>query len=226
MSSDPFKTFLPQIGDRFSDYKLICKGHEFKVHKLVLHCYSEVFRKIFNGDWKEMQSDANGMQLDDHEPTEIRAMIDYFYNSTYDVPESESDLLFHAKIFKVADFFRVPTLEAAALENFMFECELDENRQYCLQLVRMMKEFPSHQGFENQAMRYVRKYLDDLLDTEAFEQLIKELPKWINDLLKSMHHDMEKTTSRPCGIQPQSTTATNPIMYPGTGYGRKGWENL
>lgn len=47
--SNMFRLF--QSGE-FSDCKVICKGREFKTHRLILSSRSQYFCKALNGEWE------------------------------------------------------------------------------------------------------------------------------------------------------------------------------
>ena len=91
-------------------------------HKLILHLQSPVFAKSLSGNFKEAQAVVDTMELNEDEPAELKAMLDHFYAKEYDVPQHESALKFHVKMFKMANYYQTETLEHAAIVNFKRTC--------------------------------------------------------------------------------------------------------
>lgn len=118
---DPIKAGLPRIGDLYSDIILISEGQHFKVHRLILDLHSpNVFGKSFSG-WS---SDAQTQKLEvkDARAEIVKAMLDFFYKSTYEVPESSSPLLFHLEVYELAGRYQAQALLDESFRKFETGC--------------------------------------------------------------------------------------------------------
>ncbi|KAM0257340.1 hypothetical protein ACHAQJ_004427 [Trichoderma viride] len=74
---------------QFSDLTVVCKGQEFKIHKLVACPQSPVFAAAVKGEFKEAQTGVIHIELFD--PKTVRCMVEYLYTGNYtDQPPQQS----------------------------------------------------------------------------------------------------------------------------------------
>ncbi|KAH8165320.1 hypothetical protein CIB48_g2928 [Xylaria polymorpha] len=81
--------------ERLADVTIRCGDHEFKVHAVLL---SE------GGDGKVIK-------LDEVEVEVVKAMIYFIYHFNYTSPDGVSELLFDAKVYRIADKYLIPKLK-------------------------------------------------------------------------------------------------------------------
>ncbi|KAI1946633.1 hypothetical protein LOZ53_005262 [Ophidiomyces ophidiicola] len=99
-----------------TDTTLTCKGARFEVHRFVLACHSEFFLNAFRSEWNEAKPGT--MDLSEDEPGIIQALVEYVYHLDYTCFPDTGDiytLLFHAKVFKLADKYDIYHLRKLAL---------------------------------------------------------------------------------------------------------------
>ncbi|KAE9973043.1 hypothetical protein BLS_003780 [Venturia inaequalis] len=105
----------------FSDFTITCDDSIFNVHKLILGSHSGYFATMFASGFKEAQE--NSVVLEEDKSYIVDAMIealydgDYIYENDDDLMESED--MFHAKVYAIADKYDVPKLKILASEHFV-----------------------------------------------------------------------------------------------------------
>ena len=192
---NPIKEGLRSIGDLYSDYTLVCGDREFKVHRLILHLYSPIFRTALSGPWKEGTPDSRRLPILDAEPDAVKAMLDWFYNFTYDVPEVQSKLLFHLKVYKLGDKYDVHGLEAASLRHLAIECEGDKWRSTELvDALGFLEEAPGMNGYgaaKKMLMAAVKANMQRLSKCKEFLELLREHLELMAEILEMMRVSAE-----------------------------------
>ena len=191
---------LPTIGDKYSDYTLVCDGQEFKVHRVVLGG-----KRIF-----AQPRHAHTLNLPyvitDIDPDVVQAMRDHFYKFAYDVPEGHSALLFHVKVFAMADFFECAGLLRASEDNFEEECKgIDSFKEECkgewsvadfFNAVRAIDSHPTqYQPLREIAISTMRRHLSRFLCSDGLSEFIAEKPGWIIELLRFMDNESKTATA-------------------------------
>ncbi|KAF2422100.1 hypothetical protein EJ08DRAFT_682825 [Tothia fuscella] len=97
-----------------SDLVLACpSGTTFNVHKTVLCSQSAFFEKACTpSGFKES---VDGIVKVGYEDDLVKAVLQYCYTMDYD---AKDDMLFHAKMYSVADYYGIPALKPLALTKF------------------------------------------------------------------------------------------------------------
>merc|ERR550519_2972330 len=68
------------LNDELSDFKIICQGKIFPVHRNILACSSTVFHPMLTTDTVERQTGQ--MTIEDMEPDTVGEMLNYIYTWT------------------------------------------------------------------------------------------------------------------------------------------------
>ncbi|KAK3684702.1 hypothetical protein LTR37_020032 [Vermiconidia calcicola] len=193
------------------DYKVRCHGQDFRVHKIILHCHSSYFKGMFTGSNLEPNANEDPNPRDD-DPAVMKAMFDFFYTDTYDVPDSESPLTFHLKVFKMADYYQAPALEAS--QRLYNGCAGSRwNVKDFVKMVRELNEVSELSKFQSlvnitmKAMKHARRRLSDAAE---FQKMLSELRCW-DIRFMGMLFDIEETkealwpSSSASSASPEST---------------------
>ena len=178
----------------YSDCKIICKGQEFKVHKIILHCNSPKFEAALSSGLQESQAGATTLPLNDDDPEVLGAMLDFFYTFSYRSPRAERVWLFHLDVFKMAIKHGSEPLRKNASRAFELQCIREKwTPQELVLLVRSIDEtqgIPALKEFDDLVLKTVRRNLSVLRDCKEFRQLMKEMPAWSVRLLKAMEEPL------------------------------------
>lgn len=87
---------------KYTDVTLMCKGKEFKAHKVLLVSRSPVFKAMFEHDMKE--SSTNSVNLLDIEPDILEKFLEFMYTGNTNVNYEEvSSLLNVSEKYQVLD---------------------------------------------------------------------------------------------------------------------------
>ncbi|KAK8184863.1 BTB/POZ domain-containing protein [Phyllosticta capitalensis] len=115
------QSFAPYHGQRrHSDVTILCKdGVRIPAHKVILCLASPFFEKALDPDKGFQESHQNEINLLDHAPKNIAALIDFIYLHRYAAPTPpdagiRDQLLAHASMHATADYFMVACLRDAA----------------------------------------------------------------------------------------------------------------
>ncbi|XP_043464511.1 speckle-type POZ protein-like isoform X1 [Leptopilina heterotoma] len=91
---------------KLSDFKIICQGQEFCVHKTILVCQSDVFQAMFENPMKESREDA--LTISDFEPNIVETMIRYLYSDEMTESLSEDEF---KQLLLIANKYNLEKLE-------------------------------------------------------------------------------------------------------------------
>ncbi|TID27488.1 hypothetical protein E2P81_ATG00245 [Venturia nashicola] len=118
-----FLANLPNLrkSGAFSDFTITCDGSTYKVHKIVLSTLSRYFETMFSSGFKEAQE--NSVDLQEDKSYIVDAMMEALYDGDYtyenDDDLAESEDMFHAKVYAIADKYDIPNLKTIAYEHFV-----------------------------------------------------------------------------------------------------------
>jgi BTB/POZ domain len=98
---------------KFSDFKFIVKGKEFKVHRAVLANASPVFDKLFTADMKESRS--NQCIVKDIEPEIFQHLLQFVYGGK--LPEDIAAVAL--KLFEAAHYYDIGGLKEICKQKLM-----------------------------------------------------------------------------------------------------------
>ncbi|KXH30607.1 BTB/POZ domain-containing protein [Colletotrichum nymphaeae SA-01] len=87
---------------KLSDFKLICRGKEIHVHKIMLASHSKYFETFFNSSFK-VENIYGVIYFEDVEPEVMRHLLDYFYKGTTDWKAHKADLVLHVRLWDLAN---------------------------------------------------------------------------------------------------------------------------
>lgn len=89
-----------KVSGEFTDFTIVVRGKEFKIHKMVLAAQSSVFKKIFMDDKEELSKSFNRIQ--NFSEKTFESFLDYFYTGKVDASANEVEM------FELASEFDVP----------------------------------------------------------------------------------------------------------------------
>ncbi|KAL1388085.1 BTB/POZ protein [Phyllosticta capitalensis] len=88
---------------RFSD------GQRLHVHKALVFAYSDVFEKACSGPFVESRTRTIEISHEDSEA--VNSMIHWMYTGSQAAPGGQSPLLFHIRLYAVANYYQVQLLQ-------------------------------------------------------------------------------------------------------------------
>ncbi|KAK8209736.1 BTB/POZ protein [Phyllosticta capitalensis] len=93
---------------RFSD------GQMLHVHKALVFAYSDVFEKACSGPFVE--SRTRSIEISHEDPEAVISMIHWMYTGSQAPPRGQSPLLFHIRLYAVADYYQVQMLRKEMIQ--------------------------------------------------------------------------------------------------------------
>ncbi|KAL6891720.1 BTB/POZ protein [Trichoderma longibrachiatum] len=112
---------------QFSDLTVVCRGTEFKLHKVIACLQSPVFLAAVNSDFQEGRTGV--IKIDQFDPETVRRLVEFLYTGDYDRlpqepqpvleeqtqgavtidPDTPSTVL-HVRVNAIADYYGVKAL--------------------------------------------------------------------------------------------------------------------
>ncbi|KAI6749658.1 hypothetical protein HG530_015072 [Fusarium avenaceum] len=113
-SSDSFLEKLKSYSNNesFSDVVIRFESNEFKAHTVILSCNSEYFAK------QSKESIEKVIHITDFDNSVIEAMLQFIYHFDYTNDSKESAMIFHAKVYQIADKYGIFALKEHAKKKF------------------------------------------------------------------------------------------------------------
>lgn len=144
-----------KISGEFTDFTIVVRGREFKIHKMVLAAQSSVFKDIFADTAVESAKSFNKIQNCSEKTFE--SFLDYFYTGKVDSSvnavemfelASEFDVLEPKKICKTLIMAKLNESNAVEVFNLGHRYSSEEMKQKSFEII--MKMFPEiNDTFEN-----------------------------------------------------------------------------
>ncbi|RBR12244.1 uncharacterized protein FIESC28_08730 [Fusarium coffeatum] len=160
--------------EEFSDLTIKCKGTEIKVHKMVLACHSQHFKKMFSGPWTE--SKENVLEIKDFEPAVVEAMLRFMYDFHY-AGNKHADTTFHVKVHECADYYAMDVLKNMAAENFRSVVGWVVTQKDLVALIEYLYASPDL-GLRNLILDRITERIDVLLDQDWFDGVMVSVPEF------------------------------------------------
>ncbi|KAL7810873.1 BTB/POZ protein [Trichoderma gracile] len=102
---------------QFSDLTVVCRGTEFKLHKIIACLQSPVFLAAVNSDFQEGRTGV--IKIDQFDPETVRCLVEFLYTGDYDsqphqelqpVQEQTRGTVLHVRVNAIADYYGVKAL--------------------------------------------------------------------------------------------------------------------
>ncbi|KZL87498.1 btb poz domain-containing protein [Colletotrichum incanum] len=100
MECIPNARWLLETG-KLSDFTIICKSTETRVHKVVLYAHSGYFAALLDSNMKEAQEGV--VTFNDIDPEPMKRLIDIFYSGSQEFSFTPSDLRSNLNVWILAD---------------------------------------------------------------------------------------------------------------------------
>ena len=127
------------------------------------------------------------------EPDAIQAMLDYFYTATYHVPGDTGPLLFHLRVYTVAECYDAESLMHASRRALEKECIGDNwDTLDFVEGVRFLHDrlvIKDSRRLMEVLMTTMRRCLSTLIRCDEFKTMLSELPDVNERLLMLLHGD-------------------------------------
>ncbi|KAH7195394.1 BTB/POZ protein [Fusarium oxysporum] len=192
MQSPPYEEFGASLKNYFnnttlSDATIRCEGRYFSVHSLILFCHSEYFRKQLDGPWKE--SSERVIDILDFDPPIVEAMTLFLYCFDYESPADSSAMMFHAKVYQIADKYGIEALKR--LSATKFRASIDENWKtddFPLAIALAYTTTPPEdRRLRDIIVQVAFNNIGTLMSRDAFCETLSDNPNLATDIIRFMH---------------------------------------
>ncbi|PIA91780.1 hypothetical protein CB0940_10006 [Cercospora beticola] len=106
---------------KYSDMTILCENHSWDVHAVIVCPQSGVLEEAWDSDHTAFYSKQN--------PEVLQAAIEFFYSEDYreatggKAATSTCSVVFHARVYDVAEYLQAPSLMIMAAGKFQKACE-------------------------------------------------------------------------------------------------------
>ncbi|KID80733.1 uncharacterized protein G6M90_00g006360 [Metarhizium brunneum] len=183
---------------KYSDLLLACEDEKMPVHKIIVCPQSPVIDKACNGPFKERETGI--YEIKDASIDTVRSMIDYMYTRQYS-PTTQPDsvepsgasypIVFHARMFELADKYMVVGLQTLAASEF--NKAIEQETDVC-KFLRSVPEIYSLASTASDKLReavvwefrcWIACQEFDATVKEVLREVIGKVPQFTEELLDS-----------------------------------------
>ncbi|KAI1042124.1 hypothetical protein LB505_007255, partial [Fusarium chuoi] len=197
MQSPPHEEFGACLKKYFnntslSDAVIKCGGRCFAVHSLVLFCHSGYFKKQLDGPWKE--SSERVIEIMDFDPAVVRAMTLFLYCFDYESPADSSAMIFHAKVYQIADKYNIEALKRLAATKYSTSIDAGWEMDCFPDAIELAYTTtpPGDQILRKIAVKVVIKRIGALMNQDVFCKTLSVNPDLAADLIRRLHKEAER----------------------------------
>ncbi|KAF5615172.1 ARM repeat protein [Fusarium tjaetaba] len=198
MESPPYEEFGASLkkyfnNTRLSDTVIKCGGREFAVHSLILFCHSEYFKKQLDGPWKE--SSERVIEIMDFDPAVVRAMTLFLYCFDYESPADSSAMIFHARVYQIADKYDIEALKRLAATKYRTSIDAgwEMDSFPCAIELAYTTTPPGDRGLRDIALEIAVKKIGTLMSQDVFCKMLSANADLAGDIIRRLHRESEKS---------------------------------
>uniref|UniRef100_A0A146MBM3 BTB and MATH domain-containing protein 43 n=1 Tax=Lygus hesperus TaxID=30085 RepID=A0A146MBM3_LYGHE len=156
------------------DLTMNVKGHEFKVHKVVLSAQSEVFAAMFRHDMKE--SSSNVVTIDDCDPTVFTEFLRFLYSKQV----GKLSWTKYGELYRCADKYSVPKLKAVCSRAIRNELSIGNAAD-----ILLFAETNALTSLRTDALKFIARLPKKVAATTGWQKL-HPYPQLLEDVINSM----------------------------------------
>ena len=161
----------------FVDVKIVCKGIQFRCHKVVLSCQSEVFKTMIKN--KSLTEKKTGiMKIEENDiSSDIMEQLLYFlyHDKVKNAKMIKPDLLI------AADKYNIQGLSDECCKYFESKLSLKNALD-----ILVLAESTNQKNLFDSASRFVGKNLGKLDKSSAYQEMVNENPKMFTRVFSKM----------------------------------------
>ena len=199
------------------DLYIVCKGREWKAHKVVVCSQSEYFQRQCSGEFKVhimtrgyedpqvaylmmQEAKENTIDLSDDDPQAVDAMLYYLYNWDYhdqgNDQQQVSPIVLDVRVFAIADKFFVEPLKQLSADKFAKRAEAEWTMpNFAMAIAEVYDIIPEHEDtLEQMVVRVVKDHAGDLFDETKryghFTKVIRERAELAADVSEALATDI------------------------------------
>ncbi|KAF5550413.1 ARM repeat protein [Fusarium napiforme] len=198
MESPPYEEFGASLKKYFnntslSDTVIKCGGREFAVHSLILFCHSEYFKKQLDGPWKE--SSERVIEIMDFDPAVVSAMTLFLYCFDYESPADSSAMIFHARVYQIADKYGIEALKRLAATKYRTSIDVgwEMDSFPCAIELAYTTTPPGDRGLRDIALEIAVKKIGTLTSQDVFCNMLSANADLAVDIIRRLHGESEKS---------------------------------
>ena len=149
-----------------SDVTIVCDGHQFPCHKLILSLRSHVFKRMFSSDLKINEKDEATLEIIDISAETMKAFLNFIYTDELKAEEITTNLLF------AADKYDVKRLTNICLKHFENEINTENVMD-----ITSTAFFIDNQGLLQKASEFIFKNRGKIKKCESWHDIREKYPK-------------------------------------------------
>ena len=161
----------------FVDLKILCNGKQFKCHKIVLSCQSEVFKTMIkNKSLTEKKTRIMKIEENDISYVVMGQLLYFCYHD-----KVKNDKMINPDLLLAADKYNIQGLLDECCKHFESKLSL----QNALDIL-VLAETTNQKNLFDTASRFVGKNLGKLDKSSAYQEMVNENPKMFTRVFSKM----------------------------------------
>ncbi|KAK2471048.1 hypothetical protein H9L39_17279, partial [Fusarium oxysporum f. sp. albedinis] len=154
-----------------------------------------------DGDWPKESSDRV-IEIMDFDPTIVEAMARFIYCFGYESPADTSAMVFHAKVYQIADKYGIEALKRLSASNY--RTSIDEGWEAADFPTAIALAYittpPEDRGLRDIAVDVAVKRLGTLMNRDTFRETLSDNTDLAADIIRFMHRKWGKVGEYKCSI--------------------------
>ena len=161
----------------FVDVKIVCKGIQFRCHKVVLSCQSEVFKTMIkNKSLTEKKTGIMKIEENDFSSDVMEQLLYFVYHD-----KVKNATMINTDLLLAADKFNIQGLLDECCKHFESKLSL----QNALDIL-VLAETTNQKNLFDTASRFVGKNLGSLEKSSAYQEMVNDNPKMFTRVFSKM----------------------------------------
>ncbi|KAI6226328.1 Protein roadkill-like isoform X2 [Aphelenchoides fujianensis] len=163
----------------YTDVRIVVGDRTFHVYKAFLFLHSDVFRAMFEHEWKE--SESNAICVEGIEPEIVEAMLRFMYTGRVENLEQNARHLFLA-----ADKYNVDMLRDLNVDHMCAQVALEN----VVEMLDFSLEHPALEKLREWALDFAARHYPQLHDRKGWKEFAAEHPPLVLRLMeKAVVHE-------------------------------------
>ncbi|KAK2772769.1 hypothetical protein FQN52_004834 [Onygenales sp. PD_12] len=163
---------------------------KFHAHYAILSVRTSYFDKAKAGEWEEGKN--NEFNLTEDRAHALCRMLEYIYKGDYatgsrslDGSKDDPDLLKHARVFRLADYFDVKGLKELCARKFAKQAVWLWTSEQFIESIREVYSIPRSSGqcMRKEIYTVVQAHIEQLHEKEQFRELLNECAEFAADVV-------------------------------------------
>lgn len=186
----------------YSDVEVRCSdGTTYPAHKAIICPQSAVLANACNPNHAFKEARENVVALEQDDPATVHALLVFLYDHCYTAP-ADGAMLFHARMYAMAEFYQVPALKELAKRCFREEVDGEggwADPSFALAVEVVFESTPEgDRGLRDLVVEAACRHFGELKERKEFEEVAQRIGSFSFDVAEALHRRPVLTVELKC----------------------------